>query len=233
MINAMAATWPPAAWHESGPFVIGEGQGGGQRVASARVTGASADWHADIAKACAHMRDLGQAPLFQLQEGVDDSCDKALAAQGFAIGDTVALLALPLERDMVLPAKVSAHWPPDAAQQALWQAAGVGPARLAVMARAPNPTSLAVVAQGACLGTAFLAQQGAIACLHALEVAPLARRQGLGRALTLAAAALAARQGASHLALLVLANNAPALALYEGLGFSRVSSMHYRHEARP
>ena len=54
--------------------------------------------------------------------------------------------------------------------------------------------------------------------LHALEVAPFARRQGLGRGMTRAVAAWALAAGAATLALAVTRANAPARALYDRLG---------------
>lgn len=54
------ATWPPAATHRHGPWLIREGQGGGQRVSAASATG---NWtEADIPTAEAAMRALGQPP---------------------------------------------------------------------------------------------------------------------------------------------------------------------------
>ena len=55
-----------------------------------------------------------------------------------------------------------------------------------------------------------------------LAVAPEARRRGLGRSLVEAALAAAAAGGAEALFLEVAADNAAALALYEGAGFERV-----------
>ena len=53
-----------------------------------------------------------------------------------------------------------------------------------------------------------------------LAVAPGARRLGLGRALVMAAARVAAARGAARLLLEVSAANQPARALYKGLGFA-------------
>lgn len=55
-----------------------------------------------------------------------------------------------------------------------------------------------------------------------LAVAPPARGRGLGRALLQAVISRAAEQGASSLFLEVGADNPAALALYAGLGFTRV-----------
>lgn len=57
--------------------------------------------------------------------------------------------------------------------------------------------------------------------MHILDVvtAPEARRQGLGRALMVAALEDAARRGATRAMLEVRRSNAPAIALYRALGF--------------
>ena len=64
--------------------------------------------------------------------------------------------------------------------------------------------------------------------LHALEVAPFARRHGLGAAMTGAAAAWAAAEGAATLAVAVTRANAPARALYARLGLAEAAAYHYR-----
>lgn len=56
--------------------------------------------------------------------------------------------------------------------------------------------------------------------LSCLEVVPHHRREGLGRAATLAMLAHAREQGARFASLQVAVDNAPALALYESLGFT-------------
>ena len=229
MIAALAATWPPAALHRAGPFVVGEGQGGGQRVASARILAPCEDWPLAITMAEGVMRDLGQTPLFQIRVGQDMECDRALAARGYAIGDEVALLSRPLTDALPADPAVTAKWPPTPAQADLWAAEGITAARLAVMARVAGPhAALAIRHEGQLAGCAFVALAGDIACLHALEVAAPFRRKGLGRRLTLAAAHWAQSAGARDLALLVVTGNAPARALYDALGFAPVGRMHYR-----
>lgn len=255
-VAATAATWPPAALHPAGAFVVGEGQGGGQRVSSARFIGDRFD-PADIGRAVAGLASLGQRPSFAVFDTDPPALDTALAAD-YAMGDRVVLMARTLSPDghaqegsvpdaftsdtftldvfaaeSPIPSTplctLTAHWPPTPAQIALWQAAGIGPARLAVMHRAPAPrAALAVQMAGRLAGCAFAAISNGIAVLHALEVAPANRRQGLGRRLMQAAAHWARAQGAGHLALLVVETNAPARALYDGLGYAPVTAMHYR-----
>jgi ribosomal-protein-alanine N-acetyltransferase len=64
-----------------------------------------------------------------------------------------------------------------------------------------------------------------------LGTAPSARRAGFGQALVAAGAKEAAARGAEKIFLEVSADNAPACALYAGLGFAEVGvrRMYYRH----
>jgi N-acetylglutamate synthase len=78
------------------------------------------------------------------------------------------------------------------------------------------------------LAIARLSVVGGWAGLTAVEVHPGHRRQGLGVAVTAAAAQEAARRGASRLFLQVEVDNAPAQALYAGLGFRVSHRYHYR-----
>ena len=64
--------------------------------------------------------------------------------------------------------------------------------------------------------------------LHALEVAPIARRKGLATVMMRAAADWARTEGAEWLSVLVVAANEPANALYAALGMQEVSRYHYR-----
>ena len=75
-------------------------------------------------------------------------------------------------------------------------------------------------APGALLGFAVLARLPFEAEVQAITVAPAARRQGVARALLEALIATATAWGSERVLLEVRAGNAPALALYRGLGFS-------------
>jgi GNAT superfamily N-acetyltransferase len=111
----------------------------------------------------------------------------------------------------------------------IWAAGGVGPSRLAVMARAPEPRAYILGRLGdRPAGCGFVALHGPVAMLHALEVAPAARRQGLGAQMTLGAAAWARTRGAATLALAVTRGNAAALGLYRRLGLAEADWYHYR-----
>lgn len=223
----MEATWPAARVWRLGPFALRDGAGGGKRVSAATVEEA---WTpAELGVAEAAMRAQGEPALFLIRQG-DAVLDQALAARGYAIVDPVVAYALPAA-DLAPPPGMTSfpHWPPLAIARDLWAAGGIGPARLAVMERVAGPKA-AILARLADrpVGVAFVALQGRIAMLHALEIAPAARRQGAARHLVQAAAHWAQEQGADTVSLVVTEANAPARALYASLGMRDVGRYHYR-----
>ena len=228
LFEAMEATWPAAARHRAGAFVVREGRGGGARVSSAT---AEAPWtDADIASAEACHAALGQPALFQIRPGEED-LDAALAARGHALRDRVILLSAPVAAlTGPLPALACfAHWPMLALQRDLWAAGGIGPARIAVMDRVGVPKATLMARDGdRTAGTAFVACAGDIAMLHALYVLSDLRRRGIARQMLCAAANWAAEHGAATLTLAVTADNAAALALYASAGMAEAGRYHFR-----
>jgi N-acetylglutamate synthase len=226
---AVASTWPVASVRRLGPVLIRQGLGGGSRVSAATVSGMVGD--ADLALAEAAMQDLGQVPLFMVRDG-EDALDDMLAARGYAIKDPVLAYAAPVavltaERDA--PAMTFEVWPPLAVQTEIWAEAQIGPERRAIMDRASGPkVSLLGRRDDTPAGAAFVACDGGLTMLHALEIKPAFRRRGLGASMVRAAAVWAARNGADHLALLVTRANDGARALYLSLGMVPVGQYHYR-----
>lgn len=228
LFDAVEATWPAAAYHRRGPWLVRDGQGGGKRVSSVSARLGWAD--ADIPDAEAACRELGQVPLFQLRTGQGD-LDQALAARGYDVIDPVDLLACPvanLQADLDRLAAIPC-WPPLAVQAEIWREGGIGPARLAVMDRAIGPkTALLGRANDHPVATAYIACHGSIAMLHGLEVSNSARRQGIGRVVMQGAANWAARHGAQNLAVLVVKSNRAAQKLYSSLGMRPAGHYFYR-----
>lgn len=233
LLAALETTWPPAKRWRIGAFALRDGQGGGKRVSAATAEAPPAE--GEIACAEREMRDLGQTPLFRLCETVaphDADLDALLAQRGYNLVDPTVFYCAPLER--VLPElfpvmRVFPVWPPLAIQRDIWVAGGVGPERQAVMARAPMPRCALMARQSdRVAGTAFIALYGVIAMLHAMEVTPALRRRGAAGNMLRGAAQWAQEQGAQWLALAVTRDNAPARALYAGLGMDLSGSYHYR-----
>jgi ribosomal protein S18 acetylase RimI-like enzyme len=222
-------TWPPAAKVRVGPWHIREGRGAGSRVSAATAAGdASSD---DLQQAEQEMRNLGQTPLFMIRKG-EDWLDEKLAARGYVVKDPVFLRVAPIEALTVLPlerAKTFRVWPPLETQKEIWAEGGIGAARLAVMERAEGLRTTILGRDGnSPAGTVFVALQGDVAMLHAMEVAAAFRRRGLARKMIAAVGHWAADHGASHVALLVTKANTGANALYASLGFEVVGEYHYR-----
>jgi N-acetylglutamate synthase len=229
---ALAATWPPAAARALGPVTLREGAGGGRRVSAATLDGPF-DAAALVAAEGA-MRAEGRAPLFRVHDDQPD-LDAWLAARGYALIDPTCLCAAPAAALSRPPRPISLFpvWPPLAIQTALWAEAGTGPARLAIMDRAPGPKAAFVARiENRAAGVAFCALGDGTAMLHALEVVPAFRRKGVGRLMLTGIAHWAAGQGARTLLLAVTTANTPARALYAGLGMQDAGGYRYR-EAPP
>lgn len=224
LAGIMEATWPPARCWTNGPFTLRDGAGGGKRVSAASCDGA---WSmADLDAAVAEMAE----PLFLIRAG-DDALDAALAARGFARVDPVVAYAAPvaaLAGDLP-PLAAFPHWPPLEIARAIWSDGGIGPARVAVMARASGPKTAILARLGdRPAGVGFAALSDRTAMLHAIEVRPAQRRQGVGAILLRAAANWAAGVGADQLALVVTEQNLAARALYSRAGMKVVGQYHYR-----
>lgn len=227
--HLLDATWPAASVRQVGPWLIRDGQGGGSRVSAATAMSPVRAQELSIAELA--MQDLGQPALFMIRPG-DADLDAQLAATGYVIKDPVLAYTAPVASlaSHDLPAKtVFRAWPPLALQAEIWASAGIGPARLAIMDRVAGPkTSFLGRVQDQPAGCAFVACHGPQAMLHALEVVPAFRRQGLGRHLVMAAARWAKDQGAETMALVVTRANSGANALYTSLGMGVVGQYHYR-----
>ena len=226
--DAIDATWPAAEIRSIPGWRIRYGAGGGSRVSSASATAPDADIDA---MAAAHAA-LGQVPRAMLRTDTQTALDAALARAGYRKHDPTRILTCPIERLARPPEPLTAFevaWPPLVRQAEIWAAGGIGPARLAVMARCRVPkTALLGRSEDKPAGTAFVAVDGGDAMVHALSVLPVARRRGTARALMQAAALWARRHGALRMSVLVTEDNAAANALYDALGMTECGRYHYR-----
>lgn len=228
LFDCCEATWPAAARTRVGPWLVRDGQGAGKRVSSVTAEG---PWQPDdIPLAEQACRDLGQDLLFQIRPD-DAALDTVLAGRGYDIIDPVDFLIAPvstLTADLHRLAAIPC-WPPLAVQAEIWAEGGIGPARLAVMDRVTGPkTALLGRHNDHPVATAFVAIHNGTAMLHALEVSPDARRQGVARTMMQGAANWAARHNARDLAVLVVKANEAAQSLYAALGMRPMGAYHYR-----
>lgn len=223
LADVMEATWPPKAAWRYGGLVLRDGDGGGKRVSAASCDG---DWTPEDLD---HLESM-DAPLVLIREG-EHRLDQALEARGWRVVDPVVAYTAQVQALMaeLPPLAAFAHWPPLQIAASIWEEGGIGPDRLRVMDRVGLPKAAILARQGdRPAGTAFVAVLGGDAMLHALEVRPQLRRQGVGATLLRAAANWAASEGAERLSLVVTRQNTAARALYDRLGMACVGQYHYR-----
>lgn len=231
MIDARAfyetidGTWPAASKQHIGSWTIRDGQGGGKRASAA-----TGDATGDIAQAEDAMRALAQTPLFMIREG-DTALDAHLHARGYQIIDPTNGYATPVETltDIPIPRVTAfAIWEPLAIMEEIWAEGGIGPARLDIMARPETKTGILARWNEKPAGVGFVAVHEGVAMVHAVEVLEHQRRQGVAQWIMRQAAFWARDNGAHTLAVLTTANNGPANALYQRLGFASAPGYHYR-----
>ncbi|WP_299046938.1 GNAT family N-acetyltransferase [uncultured Tateyamaria sp.] len=223
---AIDGTWPAAATARVGTWTIRDGQGGGKRVSAATADGSGGD----IAQAEDAMRAIGQPPLFMVRQG-EDALDHLLDQNGYTIVDPTNGYIAPVDTltDIPIPRVTAfAIWEPLAIMDDIWAKGGIGPARIATMHRARTKTAILARHKDKPAGTGFAAIHKGIAMVHAVEVLPHQRRQGVAGWIMRRAAFWAVENGATHIAVLTTAANGPANALYQGLGFEQVCGYHYR-----
>ncbi|WP_227271886.1 GNAT family N-acetyltransferase [Roseobacter weihaiensis] len=225
---AVDATWPAARMTHAGPWLLRDGQGGGKRVSAATAEQEVSD--ADIVRAEQEMQAMGQPALFMVRAG-EAPLDTALAARGYEIIDPVEMLTCPVTRltDIPVPPLTTfVIWEPLAIMADIWAKGGIGPARLEVMKRAKIKTAVLARWNQKPAGVAFVALEGPIAMVHAVEVLPAHRRQGVAQWIMRQAAFWARDHGAETMAVLCTTANTAALQLYSGLGFHPAAQYHYR-----
>jgi len=231
VLDALSQTWPPARHWSIGPFTLRDGAGGGKRVSAASLQAPICPATDEIAAVERDMRARGQAPLFSLTPE-QTAFDTALATRGYKMVDPTRVYQAPVAPfadHTIPPVTVFEIWEPLAIMSEIWDAGGVGPARRAVMHRVTGPkTALFGRIENKPAGAGFVAANGSVAMLHALEVRAAHRRKGLARWMIIAAAHWAARNGCSTLTLLVTEQNHPANALYRAMGFQDAPGYHYR-----
>jgi len=111
----------------------------------------------------------------------------------------------------------------------IWNAGSIGKNRVAVMYRVQGPKTGLLAREGdTAAGTAFLALDGNIAMVHAVEVLQSFRRKGVARKLMAQAADWAQARGAVYMSVITTNRNVAANTLYRSLGMYPVAKYHYR-----
>ena len=225
---------PAARTGFDGPFLVRAFLGGTGRANAASALSAAPDPElpARLARIEATYARLGLAPRFRSTPLDPPGMAEALLARGFAPDGESLVMQGPI-RDAAPDPEVAALPAPDedwlsvlgtvdyqtpARRQEKEQAA----AMMAVPA-----AWLLLRLDGRPAATAQVVADGALAGLFDVAVHPAFRRQGLARRMLRAGLDWAARQGAERAWLQVSAGNAPAVALYEGMGLREAYRYRY------
>ena len=227
--DVVDGTWPAAEYMQTGPWLFRRGAGGGQRVSATTARGPTTT--DDIATAEAQMKTMGQPNLFMIREG-DAALDALLATQGYEVHDPVTAYVAPVSLFAEKhPPRICAllAWEPLAIMLDIWAKGGITEGRVDVMHRAQGPkTGLIGRLNDHPAAAAFCAIHDGVAMVHALEVLPHQRQQNMGKYAMYELAHWAARNGASHISLVVTQANQAGNALYTSLGMTSVGQYHYR-----
>ncbi|MBT4897171.1 MAG: GNAT family N-acetyltransferase [Rhodobacteraceae bacterium] len=228
LYQAINTTWPARTTRQEAGWEIRDGAGGGKRVSA--VTSAQTELP-DIDWVEARLSEQGQEHLFMIRDG-DEILDAALAARGYEIIDPVTLYlceTAPLRPASLPRAQSYCIWEPLHIMREIWAAGGIRDRRIALMHRVQSPKTALLARSGdSPAGVGFLALDGEIAMLHAVEVLPEFRRTGVAKKLMAQAAKWAEGHGAKYMALMTTRDNQAANRLYSSLGMRPVGRYHYR-----
>jgi ribosomal protein S18 acetylase RimI-like enzyme len=238
--EACRQAWPADEESERGDWRLRFNHGLSRRANSAnpiRVTQGDISGVIDWGEA--EFAARGQRSIFRVPGLVDEGIDRQLAARGYAIEAESStlhaeLFPMPMRRD---PDVVIRDRPDDAWVKAMgllqqWDAARLARYR-ATIGRITVPAGfMALSIGGGIAAMAYGAIHDDIVCLESVVTDPARRRQGHGQRLLGALLAWAIDRRARDACLQVEAGNAPALALYRGMGFIRdLYPYHYRVKA--
>jgi GNAT superfamily N-acetyltransferase len=177
----------------------------------------------------------GQPAIFRVPSIADPALDCALEARGYASeGETVVLcgamdrFAASPGAEVRLLAEPSSEWLAAMANLQRYSPAQADTYRRIVGAIAIPARFALAAADGAPATLAYGAIHDGLLCYESVITDPRRRRQGLARRAMAALAAWARASGAGGVCLQVAADNAPARALYAGMGLHEVYRYHYR-----
>lgn len=233
------ACWPPLRTVvTSTGWRAGVSGGLTRRANSAVALAPVADVAAAVDEVVEVYREHGQRPIVRLgTTPLERAVAAELDARGWVTGSETDVLVtdLPLaaaSEHRALDCTV-AHAPDDAWLDAYLDVKSAGADRSLARSILAGGVAQHVTARvgGAVVGVIRVAYEQDWAALSCLAVDPLARRGGIGRALTLRALDLATAHGARRAFLQVEAHNAVAARLYSRLGFRPADSYAYREPA--
>jgi ribosomal protein S18 acetylase RimI-like enzyme len=228
-----AGTWRGLEEEALGNWLLRAAGGFTGRANSALVVGRPPGPLADGVDAVTAWYDArGLRPRAQIPLPGGEDADAAFAAAGWSRDEDVLVLTAPLRRPRpAVPVDLAGEPDDDWLAGYRYRGAALPPVAREVLLGAdrpvfasvrlaPPPAPLSAVARGAVAGQWLV--------ITAVTVDEGARRRGLGTAVMAALGAWGAGEGATSCLLQVAASNAPALALYERLGFTEHHRYHYR-----
>ncbi len=231
LYQTVDATWPAAQYLTVGNWTIRKGAGAGQRVSSATANGPVGPDDINVAEQA--MLALDQNPLFMIRQG-EEALDGLLESKGYQFHDPVLGYHCPIENlCQINHDRMSAFtvWPPLAIIGEIWTNQGIGVERQAVMQQVKGPKTAILARQNdRPAGAAFVALHNKTTMLHALEVLPDQRRQGVANNIMGRAAIWAQDHGATGFSVVCVRDNLAANALYASLNMQNVGQYHYRKQ---
>lgn len=226
--------WPAGVVEERHGWLLRFAGGVTKRANSVLPCAEPDDIEQAIAAAERFYRERELPVVFSLDGGARPAgLDALLAARGYAEVDPTLIMTRPLDGTWAAPAhrvdlaeRPSAGWlarwwaidgrgGPDVPEAARRIVCGVPSAYASAGGDVPDAVGRVTVTDG-------------WAGIYCMVVAPERRRAGLARSVLAALLGAAVERGAHHAYLAVVAANAPARALYSGIGFTVTDSYHYR-----
>ncbi|MGP5036242.1 GNAT family N-acetyltransferase [Brachybacterium alimentarium] len=261
LVEALIAGWRPLQRLDVDGFALLRSRGITRRANSAVAVDAPSDEAsllAAVERIEGLLAMTGEQACFRVLDAHGpETLDSLLAARGYDATGHSTLLELPLDRARTAAPHPSAEIRTGALDEDWFEAAWslaprdgddaratmhdilAGTPSVQVLLRSNGNGNGDDVDDGGgggapvAVGRAALVEagRGTAAILNMIAVDPQRRREGLGRAVSQTLLAIAAVQGADLALLEVEQGNAPAAALYQGLGFHPRGSYHYRKQA--
>jgi len=240
-IEAVAAVaWPTNERTSLGDWVLSAGDGFSRRRNSTVPCGPPPD---DLERRLTDVEHWytvrGLSPLYRITPMCDPAIDGILESRGYRIESPVVVMTRTLEAAAPVTGVTSSPVATEAWVSAELDALGVDRSLvgqwLATIAVIPPPVTFVTVADdGETAGAGFGHVGEGLLGSFEIAVRPACRRRGHATRLMDALHAFGAEQGATTAFLQVAEDNAPAIALYRGLGYEPLYRYWYRRaEARP